>query len=172
MHPLSRKKLSRSLFSALLVLSLGLASAQAAPAPWKVAQPPLTFSTPTGFSTSPNKVTSASFELFDPSRNMELLVSPGSEGKIPIPRYLKEFPAMLKARGNTVVSSTSLKVDGDPAAFFVIKGLVPEAVESVYVYVTPAKAGAYSLVLNYPAAQRDRAVPLMKELLKGLKLRR
>lgn len=162
-----RRSLARQLLCAFLVL--GTCGAVAAPSSWKLTRPRVSFTTPQGFSKAAGSVSAAALELYDPSRNMMLLVSPGGEEKISMPRYLEDFPAMLKARGGTVLSRTPLKVAGDPAAMFVVSGLVPEPVESIYVYVAPAKGEAYSLVLNYPATQRKAAASLLEELLRGLR---
>jgi hypothetical protein len=137
---------------------------------WQTADKALAFKAPEGFKQVEKSQQNSTLELFNPKQNVEIVVSKAIQGRVELASYLKNFPSMIKGQGGLVVAQEKTQVAGSPAALFVVSGLVPESLETIYVYVAPAK-GSYSFVVNYPSAQRAQVLKLTKLLLATAKRR-
>lgn len=108
-------------------------------------------------------------ELFHPKLNTELVISSDSTEKPALKTFVEAFPETIKAKGGAVSAKETIKSPDGPAALFVVTGLLPEEVESIYIYVVPKKRSPYSLIANYPAEKRQDTLAWLRKLVSTLR---
>lgn len=126
----------------------------------------------------------AKLNLFDASKNVQLLVGPAKLKTPPIPRVgrnekpkplpvtivsarqLKKAMPVLKEQNKWTVHGEPqiLKVSGREAALVELTDLDDTTYQSIYVFVGKGKA-PYALILNYPSPRDPSKVKLMKSIL-------
>ena len=135
---------------------------------WELDDCSLSLVVPDGFEEVSKVHRDSALELFHPKRNVELVVSSPLEEKVPLKTYLVAFPEMIKSKGGVVASSETLKFRKGQAALFLVRGLLPERVETVHVYIVPDKGPPHSLVVNTPAALSQETLIWVRALVKAL----
>ncbi len=153
----------RSFVVSLCFVSLFALNAFAEKA-WQTSDKYLKFQAPDGFAEVEKVQKLSTLELFDEAQNVEIVVSKLLQSRVDLGKFLKTFPEMIASQGGKVLEQGKTKVGKDPAALFLVSGLVPEQLETIYVYATPP-TGSYSFVVNYPAKLRGPVLKLTKQML-------
>lgn len=136
---------------------------------WELSELGIRFATPEGFEKVPNEQRTSALELFNPKKNCELVVSTGLSEKLSLTAFQDSFPNWVKSEKGTIAHRATLPAGQGSAVAFVVTGLAPERVESIYVYVVPPKGLPFSLIANYPAEQRKQTLGWLESLVGGLR---
>lgn len=153
----------RSFLLSLAFVSLFALGASAEKA-WQTSDNHLKFKAPDAFAKVQKLQKHSALELFDKAQNVEIVVSKILQSEVDLAKYLKIFPEMIASQGGKVLEVSSTKAGKDPAALFILTGLVPDQLETIYVYAKPPR-GSYSFVVNYPAKLRGPVLSLTKQML-------
>lgn len=137
----------------VLVLGLLLSLVAHAEKSWETSDKMLSLKTPDTFAQVPKVQELSTLELYDKTHDLDMVVSRKLQSHVAPKKFSQTLPEMVAAAGAKVVKQGKVKVGKDNGVFFVVEGLVPERVESLYIYVALNK-GSYSIIFNYPADQR------------------
>lgn len=150
-----------------LSLALLLTLTSFAEKSWQTSDKFLSLKTPDSFNQAEKTQELSTLELYDKTHDLELVISRRLQSRSSLNDLSNTLPEML-GKNRKIVEQGKVTVDGDKGAFFVIEGLLPEKIESLYVYVVLSK-GSYSLVFNYPSEQRKFVLGLSKTILASLR---
>lgn len=121
-----------------------------------------------------NDVKNSSLNLFDRSKNVQLIVSQSGffpekgekkPPKVTVDEMIKAFPVLVSTRKLEVVGKPDrLKVGGKDAVIYEIQDPGDEMYQTVYAYVDRG-ATPYTVILNYGAPRDPGKVKLMRQIL-------
>lgn len=152
-----------------VICALALSSTDGWARTWELSELGIRFETPEGFEKVSKQQRTSALELFNPKQNCELVVSTGLTEKLPLKVFQDSFPDWVKAEKGTIAHRASLSAGQGSAVAFVVTGLMPEQIETIYVYVVPPKGLPFSLIANYPADRREQTLGWLKSLVGGLR---
>lgn len=128
-----------------------------------------TLSLPDGFTTMAAPPAGTVLALETPGSSFNLFFLPGEAVELEPALFAERMKRNLFDNGAQIYEKSQVEVGGVPAAKFFVGGLKPGR-ESIFIFIQHPKT-AYTVVMNYPAGQRDQAKGMWATAAQSLKFK-